>query len=140
MAWRPYHGSELKLFCPPPCLDPDAALFQTGAIGGCFRAGVSGLRIEPPSGGARLAGQFSMRSSQPRIARRGKLNVMSIEAQGPVSAVAEIPAPVFNMRWALRRALLGVIILVLGIGTMAWLTHASIDPSLDGVAPQANAR
>lgn len=42
------------------------------------------------------------------------------------------PAPQLrNARWAFRRALLGLFILVLGVGTMAWLTHASIDYKLE---------
>ncbi len=42
-----------------------------------------------------------------------------------------------DARWALRRALLGLVLLALGIGAMAWLTHASIDPTLEAVAAQA---
>ncbi len=36
-----------------------------------------------------------------------------------------------DAKWALRRSLLGLAILTIGIGSMAWLTHASIDPSLE---------
>jgi hypothetical protein len=42
-----------------------------------------------------------------------------------------------DARWALRRALLGLVILAVGIGAMAWLTHASIDPTLEAVAAQS---
>ena len=42
-----------------------------------------------------------------------------------------------DARWALRRALLGLLILTVGIGAMAWLTHASIDPTLEAVAAQS---
>jgi hypothetical protein len=45
-----------------------------------------------------------------------------------------------DARWALRRALLGLCILAVGIGTMAWLTHASIDPTLEAVAAQSTQR
>ncbi len=31
--------------------------------------------------------------------------------------------------WFLKRAIIGIAILVVSIGSMAWLTHASIDPS-----------
>ncbi len=31
--------------------------------------------------------------------------------------------------WFLKRAIIGIAILVVSIGGMAWLTHASIDPS-----------
>jgi hypothetical protein len=36
-----------------------------------------------------------------------------------------------DAKWALRRSLLGLLILTIGIGSMAWLTHASIDPALE---------
>lgn len=36
--------------------------------------------------------------------------------------------------WALRRALLGLAILAVGIAGMAWLTHASINPALEAPA------
>jgi hypothetical protein len=42
-----------------------------------------------------------------------------------------------DARWALRRALLGLVILAVGIGAMAWLTHASIDPTLEAAAAQS---
>lgn len=46
------------------------------------------------------------------------------------SAVAT-PPRLLDAKWALRRALLGLVILTLGVGSLAWLTHASIDPSLE---------
>lgn len=45
-------------------------------------------------------------------------------------SVAETPR-LLDAKWALRRALLGLAILTVGIGSMAWLTHASIDPALE---------
>jgi hypothetical protein len=39
-----------------------------------------------------------------------------------------------DARWAFRRALLGLAILALGVGTMAWLTHASIDQTLEAAS------
>ncbi len=59
---------------------------------------------------------------------------MSIQAQGTTDGASEISAPIFNLRWAVRRTLLGILILVLGIGTLAWLTHASIDPALESAS------
>jgi hypothetical protein len=41
------------------------------------------------------------------------------------------PPRLLDAKWALRRALLGLVILTIGIGSMAWLTHASIDTSLE---------
>jgi len=36
-----------------------------------------------------------------------------------------------TLGWALKRALLGIAILVLAMGSVAWLTYASIDPNLE---------
>ncbi len=38
--------------------------------------------------------------------------------------------------WALRRAALGILILASAVGLVAWLTYASIEPTVDG-APSA---
>lgn len=46
------------------------------------------------------------------------------------SGAASTPR-LLDAKWALRRALLGLAILTIGIGSMAWLTHASIDPALE---------
>lgn len=46
------------------------------------------------------------------------------------NAVADVPR-LLDAKWALRRALLGFFILAVGVGSLAWLTHASIDPSLE---------
>lgn len=37
----------------------------------------------------------------------------------------------FGLLWALKRAVLGIVILVVSIGSLAWLTHAAIDPKLE---------
>ncbi len=37
-----------------------------------------------------------------------------------------------TLGWALKRALLGIAILILAMGSVAWLTYASIDPNLEG--------
>ncbi len=39
------------------------------------------------------------------------------------------PASRITIGWFLKRAIIGIAILVVSIGSMAWLTHASIDPS-----------
>jgi hypothetical protein len=39
--------------------------------------------------------------------------------------------------WVMKRALLGIAILVLSMGSVAWLTYASIDPNLDNVPSEA---
>jgi hypothetical protein len=36
-----------------------------------------------------------------------------------------------TLGWALKRALLGIAILVVAMGSVAWLTYASIDPNLE---------
>jgi len=36
-----------------------------------------------------------------------------------------------TLAWALKRTLLGVAILIIFIGGMAWLMHAAIDPTAD---------
>lgn len=53
-------------------------------------------------------------------------------------ADSSITAVKFGLVWALKRALLGTVILVVALGSLAWLTHAAIDPSLeasDGLLP-----
>jgi len=37
----------------------------------------------------------------------------------------------FGLLWVLKRAVLGIVILVVSIGSLAWLTHAAIDPTLE---------
>ncbi len=39
--------------------------------------------------------------------------------------------------WFVKRTIVAVIILFLSIGTIAWLLHASIDPTLDATAAEA---
>ncbi len=41
--------------------------------------------------------------------------------------------------WALRRALLGLVIMTTIVALSAWLLHASIDPVADAQAQQADA-
>ncbi len=63
---------------------------------------------------------------------------MTGQLQGAGGDTITHPPRLLDARWALRRALLGLTILALGIGCMAWLTHASIDPALEAVAVRSN--
>ncbi|MBN8911072.1 MAG: hypothetical protein J0H65_03245 [Rhizobiales bacterium] len=43
-----------------------------------------------------------------------------------------------TLGWFLKRSLIGIAILLIAMGGLAWLTYASIDPALDGeTAPQS---
>jgi hypothetical protein len=42
-----------------------------------------------------------------------------------------LPLRPITLGWALKRALLGIAILAVAMGSVAWLTYASIDPALD---------
>jgi hypothetical protein len=67
----------------------------------------------------------------------GEFHGMTGQLQSAGSeALAKTPR-LLDARWALRRALLGLFILTVGIGAVAWLTHASIDPALEAVAAQS---
>ncbi len=55
---------------------------------------------------------------------------MTGQVQSTGGDAAAVPR-LLDLRWALRRALLGLVILTLGVGSMAWLTHASIDRALE---------
>jgi hypothetical protein len=51
-----------------------------------------------------------------------------------IHAPAEVPQVVLRpmtLSWVLKRSAIGIAILTVAIGTMAWLTYASIDPQLD---------
>lgn len=52
----------------------------------------------------------------------------SLDTQRNAGHVAD-PASRITFGWFLKRAIIGIAILVVSIGGMAWLTHASIDPS-----------
>ncbi|WP_439541063.1 hypothetical protein [Hyphomicrobium sp.] len=49
------------------------------------------------------------------------------------------PARQVTLGWFLRRSLLGIAILLVAMGGLAWLTYASIDPTLDAEAASAPA-
>jgi hypothetical protein len=51
---------------------------------------------------------------------------------------AEAPLQPITLGWALKRAVLGIVILAVAMGGVAWLTYASIDPELErGEVPKA---
>jgi hypothetical protein len=49
------------------------------------------------------------------------------------------PARPVTLGWFLKRSLLGIAILLVAMGGLAWLTYASIDPKLDAEAGTAPA-
>jgi hypothetical protein len=42
-----------------------------------------------------------------------------------------------TLGWVMKRALLGIAILFISMGSVAWLTYASIDPDLDNTPSDA---
>lgn len=54
------------------------------------------------------------------------------EAAGSASTSVQ---PKFGARWLLKRLMIAILVLTIGVGGLAWLMHASIDP----VADAANA-
>lgn len=63
---------------------------------------------------------------------------MAIGVEG-ASPVQGVPVRPVTWRWVLRRALIGIAILLVAMGSLAWLTYASIDPELDGAPEPASA-
>lgn len=47
------------------------------------------------------------------------------------SVAPRLPLRPVTLGWALKRAVLGLAILAVAMGSVAWLTYASIDPDLD---------
>ncbi len=47
---------------------------------------------------------------------------------------AGVPQRPVTLGWALKRALLGIVIISVTMGGVAWLTYASTDPDLDDPA------
>ncbi len=52
------------------------------------------------------------------------------------STVQVAPVRHVTLGWFLKRSLIGLVILAVAMGGLAWLTYASIDPDLDGVPSQ----
>jgi hypothetical protein len=61
---------------------------------------------------------------------------MSISADSASAAVIVQTRPM-TLGWVMKRALLGIAILVVTMGSVAWLTYASIDPDLDNAPSEA---
>lgn len=59
----------------------------------------------------------------------GKYMTIGVE---DASTVQGAPVQQVTLGWFLRRSLLGLVILAVAMGGLAWLTYASIDPDLDG--------
>ncbi|HYD15083.1 MAG TPA: hypothetical protein VEA77_01650 [Hyphomicrobium sp.] len=48
------------------------------------------------------------------------------------------PVRTVTLGWFLKRSIIGIAILLVAMGGLAWLTYASIDPDLDGdLGPEA---
>ena len=62
---------------------------------------------------------------------------MSISADRASAADVLQPLRPMSFGWVMKRALLGIAILVVSMGSVAWLTYASIDPDLDNVPSEA---
>lgn len=54
------------------------------------------------------------------------------EDASPVPRVAVRPV---TLGWVVKRAMIGIAILLVAMGGLAWLTYASIDPDLDTAHP-----
>ena len=61
---------------------------------------------------------------------------MPVQVQSEAAKTAAFASPEFNIGWALRRTVLLLLILGIGVGSLAWLTHASIDPALEPAIDQ----
>lgn len=55
---------------------------------------------------------------------------MAIGVEDASSVQAALARPV-TLRWFLKRSLIGIAILMVAMGGLAWLTYASIDGDLD---------
>ncbi len=62
---------------------------------------------------------------------------MAIGVEDAPSVQGTFVRPV-TLGWFLKRSLIGIAILLIAMGGLAWLTYASIDPDADGdTAPQS---
>lgn len=55
--------------------------------------------------------------------------------QAVASPVVGTPAQVFNARWFVRRALIGILVLTAAVGGFAWLTYTSLEAADADTAP-----
>ena len=56
-----------------------------------------------------------------------------------VSTSSTALSPRLTIAWALKRTLLGISILIVGIGGMAWLMHTAIDQNAEAKAAASTA-
>jgi hypothetical protein len=62
---------------------------------------------------------------------------MAIRVEDAPAVQSVFVRPV-TLGWFLKRSLIGIAILMVAMGGLAWLTYASIDPDIDGdLAPSA---
>lgn len=62
---------------------------------------------------------------------------MAIGVEGASAVQGTLVRPV-TLGWFLKRSLIGIAILLIAMGGLAWLTYASIDPHADdNLAPKA---
>lgn len=62
---------------------------------------------------------------------------MAVGVEDAPSVQGSFVRPV-TLGWFLKRSLIGIAILLIAMGGLAWLTYASIDPDLDSdAAPQS---
>lgn len=64
---------------------------------------------------------------------------MAMRIDGAAPAQVEAVRPV-TLGWFLKRSIIGIAILVVAMGGLAWLTYASIDPNGDGLPAPAAAK
>lgn len=64
---------------------------------------------------------------------------MAIGVEDAPSVQAALVRPV-TLGWFLKRSLIGIAILLVAMGGLAWLTYASIDPDSDGEADPRSAK
>lgn len=63
---------------------------------------------------------------------------MSSTTEPALAAVA--PQRPVTLAWALKRALLGIVIITVAMGGVAWLTYASTEPDGDITGPAKSAK
>lgn len=54
-----------------------------------------------------------------------------------VIEAAPVHRPVVSVAWFVKRMVLGIFILAISFGSLAWLTYASIDPRLEAAQKAA---
>ena len=59
---------------------------------------------------------------------------MTSTTQSNAAHTDVLPSPRLTWGWALKRTILAVLIIVFGMGAMAWLMHAATQPTTDASA------